>query len=187
MFDDVIDEQRTEARWAGDDRLFVRFSVEPLLNPFKSTEAGRPIYDEVEMITIISPGNRLSSVHAIVDDTYKARFRDKYRRWKQGLAEEVSGTPLEAWGKLGVSQVAELKALNIRTVEQLAAMSDSDGNATMMGFYGLKEAAQNFIVASAGKAGDMKLAKELETRDAEIALLKDQMAQLIKVQETKAK
>lgn len=174
---DYVEETRQEARWAGDDKLFVRFSVEPVLNSFKSAEAGRPIYDEAEFVTIIAPGNRLASVHALLDAEYKARFKTRYDRWKQGQAEVASGTPLEAWGRLTVAQVAELKAVNVRTVEQLATLPDSSNN-VLLGFYGLKEAAQKFIASSEDKVSETMMAKELQSRDEEIAALKAQLEML---------
>lgn len=164
-------------RWAFDSKLFVRFSVEPVLNSMKSAEAGRPIFDEVEMITIITPGNNLSSVHAPMDAEYKLRFADRYHRWKIGQEEQVQGTMLASWGRLTVGQIAEMNALNIKTVEQLATLPDNIAQ-TFMGFHSIKQAAVDFIESSKDSATLTTLASELEVRDAQISMLQDQLNKL---------
>jgi len=79
-----------------------------------------------------------------------------------------------------VGQVAELKATGITTVEQLAELSDTNAQ-KFMGSFQLRQKAQAFLEAAAGDAANSKLAAELEKRDVEIAALKAQMEQIIKV------
>ncbi|MEH7838012.1 hypothetical protein V7796_20365 [Rhizobium laguerreae] len=57
----------------------------------------------------------------------KQRFSDAYKRFKEGAAarEQLTGTPLSQWPYLKPSQIKELEAVNIYTVEQLAALSDT--------------------------------------------------------------
>lgn len=52
-------------------------------------------------------------------------IRPQYEAWKQGEEVELSGTPLAAWPGLSPSQAAGFHAVGIRTVEEVAAMSDA--------------------------------------------------------------
>jgi hypothetical protein len=50
-----------------------------------------------------------------------------------------------------------------------------------MGSFNLRQKAQAFLAAAAGDAQNSKMAAELEKRDIEIAALKAQMEQVLKV------
>ena len=50
-------DNRNKVDTSGDGKLFVQFRTEPVLNPAASTKAGRPIYDDVDMIVIRTPGS----------------------------------------------------------------------------------------------------------------------------------
>ena len=56
-----------------------------------------------------------------------------------------------------------------------------------MGSYDLRRKAQLFLDAAKGEADNNKIAAELQKRDDEIALLKNQMAQLLNNAAGKAK
>lgn len=166
--------------YAGDEKLFVQFRTEAVLNPSKSTAAGHAVFDDVDMVIIHIPGSQLTSVVAPVKGEYLLRFGAKYRAWKAGQEEAVSGMPLAAFPFLinKPSLVAQLAALNIRTVEQLAGLADGS-KLKIMGGLELSRRAQEFLDASKENAQATKLASELEKRDAEIAALKTQMQSLM--------
>jgi hypothetical protein len=174
----AVMETGNRARYAMDDRLVVTFYMKAVKNTFKSNEAGRPIFDEREFIRVIVPGDSRSVFEDLVTDEHRTRFADRYARFKRGVAQASTGTPLEVWPQMTVGLVAEMKAMNITTVEELAGLSD--GNAQkIMGNFDLRRRAQAFLDAAAGDAANSKLAAELEKRDSEIAALKSQMEQLI--------
>ena len=176
-FDDA-NNFNNRARFAADSKLFVTFHVVPVINNFKSAQEGRPIYEEHEYITIIIPGESKTVVDTPVNDEFKSRFREQYARFKSGLEQSITGTPLEMWPQMTVGLCAELKAVNVRTVEQLAALDDSKAS-KFMGFHDLRRRAQAFLDAAQGEAASNKLTIELEKRDAEIETLKAQMAQIL--------
>jgi hypothetical protein len=173
-----------QARFAMDHKLYVQFYIRPVMNNFRSSEEGRPIYEEQEYIRIIVPGDSKTTVDCPVDDTFRMRFEKQYDKFKKGLAQAVEGTPLEMWPQMTVGLCAELKAMNISTVEQLASLDDGKAQ-KIMGSHDLRRRAQAFLEASKGEAVNNKMVAELEKRDDEIALLKQQMAQLLEA--TKAK
>lgn len=173
----VMDDSQN-ARYAADNKLFVQFYMKAVHNKFKSNQEGRPIFDEVEYIRISIPGDRNSNIDGPVSPEYRMRFADRYKKFKDQENQAQTGTPLEVWPQMTVGRVAELKALNIFTVEQLAAVDDGHGS-KIMGFNDLRTRAQAFLDTAQGDAENSKLAAELEKRDIEIAALKEQMNQII--------
>ena len=170
-----------QARFAMDHKLYVQFYVRPVMHAYKSSEAGRPIYEEKEYIKVIVPGDSKTTVDCPADETFKQRFAKQYDKFKRGLEQAVTGTPLEMWPQMTVGLCAELKGIGVQTVGQLAGLSD--GNAQrFMGANMWRQKAQAFLDAPAGDAANSKLAMELEKRDSEIAVLKSQMEQILKAQ-----
>jgi len=157
-----------------DARLVIRFEYMPIKN---AAEAGRPMFDDVEYITIIIPGQRDTMVTEVTDQ-YRQRFAKQYQAWKARSADPLSGTPLSELSWMSVSQVAEFNAMNIRTVEQLVGLSDSVAH-KFMGYQQLKARAQRFLDAASTAAPDLKLEKALEERDAEVSVLKQQVSDLM--------
>lgn len=164
-----FDGQTSAKTYAGDDKLFVQFRTDAVMNPSKSTTAGRPIFDDIDMIIIRTPGSQLTSIVAPVKH-YMQRFGEKYNKWKATQEQAISGTPLELFPTMfnKPSMVAELKAMNVYTVEQLAGLSDA-GKQKLMGGFELCKRAADWLVHS-----------KTETEDAEKEALKHQVADMQK-------
>lgn len=160
------DSQQSEA----DKRLLVVFFSEPVQNQFKSMEAGRPIFDDIDMIRIHTPGSRDTTV-GIAHQGYQQRFPRQWAQYKQNVEQTGSGTPLSAVPWLTRARVAELAVFNIKTVEQLAAMPDSAAQ-RFMDHHALKQQAAAFLEAAKGAAPMLKMQAELAARDEQIAELK---------------
>lgn len=163
------------ARYAGDDRLWVQFHLAPMVNQGKSDQEGRPIFEDKEFIRILMPGNKDSIIDRPITDMDKARFADRYAKWKAQEKELVEGTLLESVARdpmlrLNPSQIAELQYFNIRTVEQLAEVPDVQAQ-KFMGIQVLKAAAKKYLEASKDNAQTTRLEAELEQRDHKIAAL----------------
>ena len=171
-------EQSNGNRFAGDSALAVRFYKHPRRNEEKSKEEGRPIFEEVDYIEIVQPGNKDSIVKRPVMEMDKERFADGYRRFLERQDQDVlEGTPLEEWPAVTRSQVEELRYVNIRTVEQLAAISDSNAQ-QFMGLKGLKTKAVKFIES----ARDEATAEALAEANEKMAKMQEQLDKLIVLQ-----
>ena len=129
----------------GDETLLVKFFLHPKQNQIKTKEAGRPIFEDIPYIQIMQPGNKDSVKVAPATERDKQRFPEHYRKFVAREDQEaLEGTPLREWAGVTASQCKEFEFLNILTVEQLAAVSDSNGQGIMgLGF--LKEKAAKFI------------------------------------------
>ncbi len=172
----TLDGDMNAARWRNDDKLTVRFRRDAILNPRKSTEAGRAVFDEVDFITIWTPGSQLTVIDAPVKSGYYLqRFGARYDAWKRGMEEASSGTPLEHFPFLfnKVSLLAELKAMHILSVEQLANLPDS-AMTRIMGGYELRKQASEWLTKSKADAEDAEkvaLRKRVEEMETQIRVL----------------
>ncbi|HLO79214.1 MAG TPA: hypothetical protein VK196_22375 [Magnetospirillum sp.] len=159
-------------------RPHLRFWVDTVPLPGKSAEEGRPVYKQVDMVTVTNPGSR-DEVPLIAADKAK---RDEYvawayRKWKATQEQPVDGTPLETVPFLNQAQVLELKGIGIHTLENLEHAPET-AIQRMMGLRELKKKAAAYTAAAKDTALVTKLASELEQRDQTIELMKAQMEQM---------
>jgi hypothetical protein len=119
------------ASHGSDKNLMVRFFKEPVYMEFKSTEAGRAIYEDVNFIHIFAPGGKTDYITRVqMEDrmdvpSHPHRFP---RQWQQFLDQQEQapdGTPLEMCAFLAKHRVMELKSQRIFTAEQYAGLPDS--------------------------------------------------------------
>lgn len=95
-----------------------------------------------------------------------------YKNWKEGLDEPVNGIPLEQWPNINMAQIEQAKALNIRTVEDFAELSEAGCNAYGMGAQMLKNKAKSYLEAASG-AG--KITEQMTAMQAQMQLMQDQL------------
>jgi hypothetical protein len=160
----------------GDQKLAVRFTMRPKQNMHRSKEEGRPIFEEQEYVEIAVPGNKDSVVIRPATERDITRFPKHYEAFKARTDQDVlDGTPLSAWPMVTRAQVEEMAFFKVRTVEQLAQMSDGDSQ-KFMGLNTLRERARVFLEDADKKKPLMKLQSENED-------LRKEMAQMAKNQE----
>jgi hypothetical protein len=176
MFDDSSFVSMVQNPKAGDDRLYVEFKLHPMLNETKSTEAGRPIYEDVEFVKILIPGDRdVYFQPALPVD--KMRFRKQYEDFKAGREAVQSGTPLAMLPGVTESMVAEFAYFKVRTIEALANLNDAVAG-QIPGIHELKRRAAAFVAAANENAPLVKVQAELEQRDTQIAQLQEALKEL---------
>lgn len=177
---DEADLELTKTAFGKDEgKLVIRFFRHPVQNDAKTESEGRPIFEDVDFISIRVPGDKLSEIERPVRETDKSRFPAHWLRYKAGLeGSPITGTPLEAWPSVTRAQVEELKFFNVRTVEQLADLSD--GNAQKFaGIQSLKTKAKAFLeLAREGNAPIERLTAQIEERDNLIQTQGRQLAEL---------
>jgi len=158
----------------GDEKLHVKFSSQSHLNDARSREAGRPIFEMLDYLTIMVPGDKDSIVIRPVREADKTRFVTQWTRYKANQSQVV-GTPLSEWSKITRAQVDELAYFNIRTIEDLANLSDGQKH-KFMGVNELCEKAKAHLQLLKDSAPLDKMEAELAKRDEQIATLMAQMA-----------
>jgi len=150
---------------AGDDNLLVKFYVDAVKDEKASLEEGRPVFKDVEFIDIRIPGNKDNIVvRPVRAPSDMERFPRHYAAFKARVSQEtVVGTPLAQWPNPAMtpSRIAELYALNIRTVEQIVATPDSVTQ-KVMGFQTLKNSAVTYLEITKSSAPIGALTKKLD-------------------------
>ena len=178
IFDEPSDFAKPdETRFAADNKLYVEFYRKPILQPGKSREAGRAVYEEVDYVRIHVPGDKSSVIERPLSEQDVFRFQDRYNKWKAGQAEAVVGTPLSALPGMSPSKVEEYKFFKIITVEQLAEANDNLGG-KFMSFQADKQRAKAFMEVAANNAPIEKMNAELAKRDAELEELRSMVQAL---------
>ena len=174
-----MDVQVSQAGWTqmanpgqpGVRQTMISFYDREVQNQFKSEQEGRPIFEMKCYIRKVPPGDKLVEIDRKASKQDFLRYPQEYEMYMKRQTTPVNGTPLEAWAQVTRAQVAEYKALNILTVEQLAELPDGYGH-KIMGFQGWKQKAQSFLMAAKGQGEFDKLQTELRKRDEEIARMK---------------
>lgn len=142
------------------DPTFPRFYRDKVENGFKTSQAGHAVYDDVEMVEIIIPGQNQSIATERVKQHHRDRWPQQYAAWKAGQEVAQEGSPLELWPPLTPAQVANLKVFNVHTVEQLAMVDDQALSRLGMGARDLREKAKAWLEnAKGGEALSQALAK----------------------------
>jgi len=166
-----------------DPKAFVRFHLLPKQNEAKSAEAGRPIFEDVEYVEIIVPGNETNRPVLKVTVIERQRFAQQYRRWKEsGVSDYNEGTPLTEVPWITRSQVEELAFARIKTLEQLAGVSDTVCQ-RMMGLTELRRKALDTMARAEAEAPFSKIQAQLDALVAANAALQgvvDEQATKIK-------
>lgn len=158
-----------------DSKLLVKFYIAPIPDANKTIEAGRPIFVDTEMVRIMVPGDKDNIVDRAASEMDKRRFAASYAAFKQGHAEQIIGTPLEAWPLISRSIVEELRYFNVRTVEQLSELRDDVAMRLMNGM-SIKQSAVAFLQAAKDNAHLVKMSEELRKRDQTIEELRAGLA-----------
>lgn len=164
------------------------FRLHAVKNEGKSLEAGRPIYDDVEVCEIRFPGSRAVSVFPAtafshwqgdinsgeqIPITYAERFMRQYQQFKMHNPQTKSGTPLADAAFLTEARRAELRALNIYTVEALATIDGQELKNLGHNGRDLKNKAQEYIEESKRGAPNLAMQAELEVLRARNAILEE--------------
>lgn len=160
-----------------DEGLMVKFYTASLPDKAASAEEGRPMFKDVECVDIKVPGQR-DGVARPASHQDKLRFPAHYRAFKDRTAAPSEGTPLTEWALVTRSLADQLTFMNIKTVEQLAEVADSNLH-QMQGLVGLKQKAADWLENAKEEGLLAKLRAELEERDASILTLNETLEKVM--------
>lgn len=175
-----------------------RFYMGLIQNDIKSKEAGRPIYDDIEMIEIKFSGNTKTEHHAPAHDRCDRSLRNPenndryyvswakhpdfvkaYEAFKAGQDGYMAGTPLSELTFLTEGRRAELRAINIHSAEQLAGLTGAQIGKYGFGMGDLCKQAQNYLERAKGTELDARHEAEKADMQAQLADLQAQMRDLL--------
>lgn len=162
-------------------KMLVFFHTQQVRQNFESLKQKRPVFKEKIFITKLVPGDNRLKIDRPMRETDPEEFPVEWARFEQKKSALVVGTPIEAWSILSDTQKAELRALNIFTIDQFAQLPDSAGE-KIMGFNDMRDKARAFLkgaessalldqVRAEAEANKQAQDKEMTELRAQIALL----------------
>lgn len=158
----------------GDNKLNVTFRLHPVKDEEETAKAGHPVFREVVFIRKVVPGDKNNIVdRPAYGEDYK-RFARQYEAFRQGQAEGANGMPLAEWPQITRSEVETLAYFKVKTVEDLANLSDG-AIAEVGPIRHLVNKAQAFLSAAKEAAPAARLAEALKAKDAEMETLRQQL------------
>ena len=175
--------------------LHIRFYEATVKNNRKSTEAGRPVHDAVDMVEIRIAGDKQTVINAPANDkskfipghghiSYKERFPRHWEAYERTKTNVLDGTPLEEFPAIDAARRADLKAVNIHTIEALASVDDNKARKLGMDGTKLRDMARDYLAKAEANAPISALAEEnaqmkdqLSALEAELARLKNAQAE----------
>lgn len=155
--------------------LAVEFYYDAMLNDRKTREAGRPIYENVECVQIRSPGES-DILRRPATEQDKKRFQDRYDLFKRNESQDaLDGFPLKMWPQVNEAQRKELAHFGVRSVEQLANMSEV-ALQRMGPYQSLRQRAKDWLVAAKDSSVLVKLRSENDDLRNRLAALEQMVA-----------
>ena len=154
------------------------FYVESVEDPGESEKAGTLKMRECEFVRLFMAGDMNSSpVHPVTKEL-KERFAEAYAKWQATRSNDhIDGTPLAAWPLASKGFVMELKALHIRSVEDLAGVADNNISKITDGRI-WREKAKAWLGSNKDSGTAARLAAENERLRTDMEDLKRQVAEL---------
>lgn len=175
------------------DGAALRFWVAPEQNNAASERNGRPIFDEVLYVEVITPGSRESAPVFICERKYAEEtgitepYRGpKYTEYSAQIeafrndtgSSDLRGTPLRVWPAMSASLVATCEHGGIFTVEALAALPETAFKSVGPGAREWRDRAAAYLETAAGNApterllaDNAELRRQVESLSAQVAAL----------------
>ena len=157
-------------------RIVAEFFTKPMEDKEAEKRLGHAVFVDVDHCRWHKRGSNLSATECKIATLPKLYphiwpvVKPAYEAWKGGRDEEVQGTALKNWPMVSPAMVLNLRAINIRSVEELADTTEADFQRIGPGARDLREKARAWLKV-ANETG--RIAAELKSRDDEIAALKD--------------
>lgn len=136
-----------EVSYGDDENLFVEFYKNPL--------------NDRDYVRIKYPGDNLTEYDQPATDSHKTRFAGRWQAYQDGRSQVGDGTLLEDWPPMinARAMVDAYKSAGVFTVEQLAAVNDTNLSKLGMGARSLQDKAKAFV-AQQGAADENAALKE---------------------------
>lgn len=113
---------------------------------------------------------------------WRDQYKDAYNSWKRGQEVPVNGTPIRGWQMVSPAQAANIIAVNILTVEDLAQANGEAIQRLGMGGLALKQKAAAWLDAAKNAGGAatqiVKLTGDVKRLEAEKAGLLERNQEL---------
>lgn len=147
-------------------------------NAEKSNKTGKPVFEKVPYVKIISPGNRNEIPVFRATEKYQKEYPREWEAFMNGEDYTEEGWPLAEWAQISRLQVAMLASEGIHTIEQLADTPDANCTRIGHGMLALKHKAQVHLQSISGEADLQKVSAENKKLQSRIEELEKQLSKL---------
>lgn len=161
-----------------ENQALVEFYTDSVHSRVQSEKAGRPVHVDLPHLHIMVPGDKDNIVRRIASRADQQKYP---KAWEAYLKQEdvaVSGTPLTEWPPIAKSQVKDAAHFGIKTVEQLAGLSDSHVTRMGIGWQDLRTKAKAYLTAADDGSETVRLASENERLTNRVKELEAQVQEL---------
>lgn len=159
-----------------DAQLAVLFYNRAVPNEVRSREQGTPVYEPRDYVKIFHPGEK-DVIDRPAKEADKLRFARQWAAYQQRRDQVAEGTPLEHLFPGNPEIVAQLRAVHVHTVQQLASLSDTAAGGIPFGG-ALRDKAKTFLDGAERAKGYHVLEKQLEEERAKNRELGERLAAL---------
>tara|TARA_R110000772_G_scaffold33324_9_gene81219 strand:+ start:179 stop:973 length:795 start_codon:yes stop_codon:yes gene_type:complete len=149
-----------------DANLLVKFFTKPIPNRTTPHINGVPQFEDAEYVDIRVNGRSDPIVRRATPHD-KQRFSPHYNAFKQRTEMPQVGYPLSEWAAIPRGMVETFTHFNIKTVEQLAGVSDGDAG-NIKGGIMFKQKALAFLETLKGGESEARLIEEIEKKDGQL-------------------
>jgi hypothetical protein len=157
----------------------VSFGMYHQQNEQRSSDAGHAVFDDIEFVKIVVPGDKKSMYFQPATDRDRKRFPQAYAAFKnRSTGSGESGLPVEHWAVITRGMAYTLRAAHIHTVEALAAVSDTHVDKIGLDGRGLRAKAKAFLEQAQSAATTTKLAAEKQALQDQITALTNTVAEM---------
>ena len=182
MATEGFDDAQFQTSGQPQDRCIPVFYTRAVEDKEATLKQGRPMFRDVAYVQILVPGNNKDIMDRAVKEEDKQRWPRQWAAYQNGQEQVLEGTPLGEWPLMRPAQIAQLNAVNIRTVEQIADASDAAMQGIGMGARELKAKAKAYLASAKDSKGAEALQDEVVTLKAEVERLTAENAELQKNQ-----
>ena len=146
-------------------------------------ENGLPVFRTVEFVELLIAGDKGNSPVKRVTQAIKEQFPNEYGIWKSKRINPDmvgDGIPLSLWPLIPTEMAKALEYMNVFTVQQLAALSDSAiSKPGAIGLRDMRDKAKAFIDSAKSAAPLAKMEVENRELKRQLDLMQIQMDQLL--------
>lgn len=144
---------------------------------------GLPVFRTVEFVELLIAGDKGNSPVKRVTQAIKEEFPNEYGIWKSKRINPDmigDGIPLSLWPLIPTEMAKALEYMNVFTVQQLAALSDSAiSKPGAIGLRDMREKAKAFMDSAKSAAPLAKMEVENRELKRQLDLMQIQMDQLL--------
>jgi len=174
-----------DVSYGDDSSVYAEFEQVAVKNEFKSAQEGRPVFDDRVFLRILFPGDKTKVVFRPVKEEDKLRFSKQWAAFEKQEEQVATGTPITEWAPLTKGEAMSLKAMNVMTVEMLAALPDTA--LTWLGGRVYRDKAITWLANAKNGAEALKLKAENDTLKADVEALKAQIQEIANLKKKESK